>query len=207
MDMVWVAVEKARHLTPLEASHLPLNQSALVVGGGIAGMTAAAALARQGFETHLVEKERLLGGMLNQLDHIAPAEIGARELVTTKSRELIESDVHLHLDTTVETIGGVVGSFQTLLADGTNLKTGVVVVATGSDPYQPTEFDYGADPRVITNLELEYILNSGEPEADRITFIACVGSRQGCMGCSRYCCTSMISQAMKLRKMGKKVRV
>jgi heterodisulfide reductase subunit A len=207
MDMVWMAVEKARHLIPLEASHLPLHQSALVVGGGIAGMTAAAALAGQGFDTHLVERDRRLGGMLNQLDHIAPAEIKAQELVQAKSRELIESGVHLHLNTVVETIGGVVGSFQTHLDDGTDLETGVVLVATGSKPYQATEFNYGADPRVITNLELEYILNAGEPQADRITFVACVGSRQGCMGCSRYCCTSMISQALKLRKMGKKVRV
>ncbi|MGD9094228.1 MAG: hydrogenase iron-sulfur subunit, partial [Anaerolineales bacterium] len=207
MDMVWMAVEKARHLIPLEASHLPLQQSALVIGGGIAGMTAAAALAQQGFDTHLVERERRLGGMLNQLDHIAPAEINAQELVQTKSREVIESGVHLHLNSSVETIGGVVGSFQTHLEDGTDLKTGVVVVATGSKPYQATEFNYGSDPRVITNLELEYILNAGKPEADRITFVACVGSRQGCMGCSRYCCTSMISQALTLREMGKKVRV
>jgi heterodisulfide reductase subunit A len=207
MDMVWMAVEKARHLIPLETSHLPLQQSALVIGGGIAGMTAAAALAKQGFETHLVERERRLGGMLNQLDFIAPAEIKAQEIVQTKSREVIESGVHLHLNSSVETIGGVVGSFQTHLEDGSDLETGVVVVATGSKPYQATEFNYGSDPRVITNLELEYILNTGKPEADRITFVACVGSRQGCMGCSRYCCTSMISQALKLRKMGKKVRV
>ena len=74
MDMVWMAVEKARRLTPLEVSHLPLTQSALVIGGGIAGMTAAAALADQGFETHLVEQSGQLGGMLNDLETIAPAE-------------------------------------------------------------------------------------------------------------------------------------
>ncbi|NNK93030.1 MAG: hydrogenase iron-sulfur subunit, partial [Desulfobacterales bacterium] len=207
MDMVWMAVEKARHLSPLEASHLPLHQSALVVGGGISGMTAATALANQGFETHLVEREHRLGGMLNQLDHIAPAEIEAQDLVLTKSRELMESGAHLHLDTSVETIGGIVGSFQTHLENGTDLETGVVVVATGSKLYQAEEFNYGSDPRVITNLELDCILKTGKPEADRITFVACVGSRQAGMGCSRYCCTSMISQALRLRKMGKKVRV
>ncbi|MBE9473972.1 MAG: hydrogenase iron-sulfur subunit, partial [Chloroflexi bacterium] len=74
-------------------------------------------------------------------------------------------------------------------------------------PYEPTEFNYGNDPRVITNLELENLLKIGEPEAERIAFIACVGSRQDAIGCSRYCCTSMIAQALRLRKMGKKVRV
>jgi heterodisulfide reductase subunit A len=60
---------------------------------------------------------------------------------------------------------------------------------------------------VITNLKLEEILNSGPPDAERITFVACVGSRQEKMGCSRYCCTAMIHQALRLRHMGKKVRV
>jgi heterodisulfide reductase subunit A len=69
------------------------------------------------------------------------------------------------------------------------------------------EFEYGHNKQVITNLDLEKLMESGKVDADHITFVACVGSRQGRMGCSRYCCTSMISQALRLRKMGKKVRV
>ncbi len=206
-DMVWMAVEKARRLTPLQISHLPLIQKALVIGGGISGMTAAVAIADQGFETHLVEKESCLGGQLIQLDQIAPANIQAAALLEAKSRQVMESDVHVHLDTSVESIGGVVGNFQTTFDNGTSLEVGAIVVATGSLPYEPTEFNYGVDPRVITNLELENLLKIGEPEAERITFIACVGSRQDTIGCSRYCCTSMIAQALRLRKMGKKVRV
>ena len=71
MDMVSMAVEKARQLDPLEISHLPLRQSGIVIGGGIAGMTAAASLAFQGFETYLIEKSDSLGGLLNRLDDIA----------------------------------------------------------------------------------------------------------------------------------------
>lgn len=206
-DMVWMAVEKARRLTPLQISHLPLIQKALVIGGGISGMTAAVAIADQGFETHLVEKESCLGGQLIQLDQIAPANIQAAALLEAKSRQVMESDVHVHLGTSVESIGGVVGNFQTTFVNGTSLEVGAIVVATGSLPYEPTEFNYGNDPRVITNLELENLLKIGEPEAERIAFIACVGSRQDAIGCSRYCCTSMIDQALRLRKMGKKVRV
>ena len=207
MDMVRMAVEKARRLIPLEASHLPLRQSALVVGGGIAGMTAAAALADQGFETHLVEKEKRLGGLLCQLDEIAPAEIKAQKLVELKSQQVRRSGVHVHLGTTIETAGGVVGSFTTRLSDGQELQVGTIVTATGAKPYRAREFGYGTDASVITNLELESILADGAPEVERITFIACVGSRQGGMGCSRYCCTSMIAQALRLRKLGVKVRV
>ena len=206
-DMVRMAVEKARRLTPLESSELPLIQKALVIGGGIAGMTAAVAIADQGFETHLVEQEGRLGGLLNELDEVAPANIQANMLLETKTRQLFESGVHVHLESGITNIGGVVGNFRSTLMDGSGLDVGAIVVATGSRPYQPVEFNYGQDPRVITNLEMEDLLQDGVPDAERITFIACVGARQGAIGCSRYCCTSMIAQALRLRKMGKKVRV
>jgi heterodisulfide reductase subunit A len=76
VDMVRMAVEKARRLEPLEGRQLPLTQRALVVGGGIAGMSAAAALARQGFDTHLIERRERLGGLLPDLGEL-PAGINA----------------------------------------------------------------------------------------------------------------------------------
>jgi heterodisulfide reductase subunit A len=207
MDMVSMAVQKARQLVPLEISQLPLKQSALVIGGGISGMTAAAALARQGFETHLVEKQAELGGMMNDLEHVAPAKLRAVDIIQAKKRDLDHPNVFLHLGTDVETIGGVVGSYHAHLSNGQDIEVGAVVVATGGQSYQPTEFGYGQLPQTITNLELERILMEAPPDAEEITFISCVGSRQGKKGCSRYCCTSMISQALQLSEMGKKVRV
>jgi heterodisulfide reductase subunit A len=207
IDMVRMAVEKARMLEPLESSPLPLTQTALVIGGGIAGMTAAAALAHQGIETHLVEKQEYLGGQLNELHEVHPAQIDARELVAAKRKEVLESGVQVHYGVTVETIGGIVGNFQAHLTDGQDLTAGAVIMATGSTPYRPTEFNYGQNPSVMTNLELEEVLSQGAPDAERITFIACVGSRHDSAGCSRYCCTSMIGQALRLRQIGKKVRI
>jgi len=207
IDMVSMAVEKARKLEPLEISYLPLTQRVLVVGGGIAGMSAAAALAHQGFETHLIEKEDQLGGTLNQLHKIAPADITAEDLLDAKMKDLEASGAHVHLSKTIETIGGYVGNFTALLNDGQSLDVGAVVIATGSVPYAPQEFSYGSNPNVITNVELETMLEGETLEAEKITFISCVGSRQEGIGCSRYCCTSMIAQALQLREMGKIVRI
>jgi heterodisulfide reductase subunit A len=121
--------------------------------------------------------------------------------------DLDASGAHVHLGTTIETIGGYVGSFTTLLDDGQTLEVGAVVIATGSVPYVPQEFSYGSNSNVITNLDLESLLEQEALEAEKITFISCVGSRQDGKGCSRYCCTSMIAQALQLRQMGKKVRI
>jgi heterodisulfide reductase subunit A len=207
IDMVNMAVEKARRLEPLEISHLPLTQSALVIGGGIAGMTAAAALARQGFETHLVEKESYLGGLLDQLDILAPSGINAHDLLVAKAMDLLDAGVIVYLDTEVDTVGGFVGSFSARLSRGQELEVGAIVIATGSLPAESGIFGYGQDPSVITNSELEHLTVDGTVDADRITFVSCVGSRQNGKGCSRYCCTSMISQALHLRRNGKHVRV
>jgi heterodisulfide reductase subunit A len=207
VDMVSMAVEKARRLEPLEISHLPLTQAALVVGGGIAGMTASAALARQGFETHLIEKNSYLGGLLDKLDQLAPSGISARDLLVAKSLDLLDAGVHVHLDTTIESIGGVVGNFTAMLSNGEELQIGAVIMATGSMPAETEIFGFGDDPSVITNLELEHLIFKNEIDAERITFISCVGSRHNGKGCSRYCCTAMINQALRLRSMGKYVRI
>ena len=99
----------------------------------------------------------------------------------------MKAGVQVHLGTKVETIGGVVGNFQAQLTNGERLEVGGIVVATGANPYLPDEFNYGSNVKVVTNLELEKLLASGEIESKRITFISCVGS-PGSKGCSRYCC-------------------
>ncbi len=204
IDMVRMSVEKARRLAPLEISHQPMVQQALVIGGGIAGMSAAANLAAQGYETHLVERTHRLGGTLNDLDEIAPAGIPAREFVEVKARELQEAGVAVHLGAEIETIGGHIGNFTARLTDGAEIRAGAVVLAMGARPYEPVEFGYGDDPRVVTNLDIE----RGHPvRGERVTFIGCVGSRRNGSGCSRYCCESMIGQALRLREQGKQVRV
>jgi heterodisulfide reductase subunit A len=180
-------------------------QKALVIGGGIAGMTAAANLAQQGYETHLVEKEPELGGMLRRLGRLSPAGPEARDLIEEKKRKVEKTGVHLHLGTEVEVISGFVGNFSARLTDGEELQAGAIVLAMGARPYEPTEFNYGQDPRVVTNLELAGMMP--DVPGEHVTFIGCVGSRTDSIGCCRYGCTAMIGQALKLRRAGKKVRI
>ncbi len=204
LDMIKMGVDKARLLQPLEISHQPMVQQALVVGGGIAGMTAAANLASQGFSTHLIEKGPELGGLLRKLDVLAPDGIKAADLLKEKTKEVKRARVKVHLNTEVEQIGGHIGSYYARLSDGKEIRAGAIILTMGAVPYQPTEFSYGQDSRVVTNLELESLEN---PPGEHVTFIGCVGSRRNGTGCSRFCCESMIAQAIRLRRLGKKVRV
>ncbi len=204
-DLVRMSVEKAKKLKALETVKVPVVQSALVVGGGVAGITAATNLAKQGFETHLVERNSELGGTLLQLTDIAPSGLSAHQLVKMKEREMLGAGVQVHAGTKIETISGFVGNFNVHLTDGKTLDVGSIVLATGAEPYQATEFEYGSDPQVITSLDLEKRMD--EINGKRVTIVACVGSRNEKQGCSRFCCQTMLDQAMKLRDRGNRVRV
>ncbi len=204
-DLVRMSVEKAKKLKALTTVTVPVVQRALVVGGGVAGITAATNLARQGFETHLVERNSQLGGTLLQLTDVAPSGLSARQLVQMKEREMREAGVQVHSGTTIETVSGFVGNFNVHLSNGKTLDIGSIVLATGAQPYQATEFGYGKDQRVITSLDLEQRID--ELKGDRVTIVACVGSRNEKRGCSRYCCQTMLSQAVRLRDRGNRVRV
>ena len=211
-DMVSMGVEKARLLEPLVISEQPMIQSAVVIGGGVTGLSAAASLAEQGFDTHLVERNPQVGGVLRELKELSPAGLAAVGLIEKSERAAETAGVHMHVGTDIETIGGHIGDFNALLSTGEELRAGAVIMATGAKVYQPTEFGYGSDPSVITNLDLDQL---DEVDADRVTFVGCVGSRHDSSednggypaGCSRYCCESMMGQALDLRREGKHVRV
>jgi heterodisulfide reductase subunit A2 len=215
LDMLRMGVEKARLLAPLETSLQPMVQRTLVVGGGITGLAAATNLAAQGHDTHLVERSEKLGGVLGELHRLHPSGTDAGELVAGMVRDAVDAGVHLHVGTEIDMIGGHIGSFTARLSSGEELRAGAVIMATGAQPHTPTGWGYGDDPSVMTNLELERAW-SDELPAERVTFVGCVGSRTGRdgdqdgaapTGCSRYCCETMIGQALALRRAGKHVRV
>ncbi|MEX2355616.1 MAG: hydrogenase iron-sulfur subunit [Thermaerobacterales bacterium] len=205
VDMVRMGVENARRLYPLKGIPQPVKRQAVVIGGGIGGMSAAAGLARRGIPVHLVEREQQLGGRLNHLHLLAPGDLDARRLIERQVEDLDRAGVAIHLGTEVEEISGHVGRFHARLTDGSELEVGAVILAMGAEPYQPAEFAYGVDSRVVSSLDLEGMLDQVTPQ--RVTFVGCVGSRQGDIGCSRFCCESMLAQALALRDQGSQVSV
>jgi len=206
-DMVKMAVDKAAFLTPLEEIEQPIEQRALVVGGGIAGISSAISLARQGHDTHLVEREDELGGTLRDLDELHPGGQDAGDLLERRIAELHEAGVEVHTGAEVENVSGYIGNFAVDLDTGETLDVGAVVLATGADLAETDPFDAHDGAEVITNLELEERLAEGTVDAEKVAFVGCVGSRDGERGCSRYCCQSMIGQANRLAEDGKRVSV
>jgi heterodisulfide reductase subunit A2 len=207
-DLVRMAVSKVALMEPLEEAELQVDQTAMVIGGGIAGMAAARTFAGQGFDTHLIEKSDRLGGQAHNLYRTA-----AGEDIQQKLSELIRSvegdeRINVHLETTLSQVDGFVGNFKTKLTtaggEEQEVEHGVAIVATGAAPLEPDEYAYGEDPRVVTALELDRKLIADDPalsNLDTAVFIQCVGSREPHRPyCSRVCCTHSVDNALELKR-------
>ncbi|MDD1743496.1 MAG: FAD-dependent oxidoreductase, partial [Methanomassiliicoccales archaeon] len=199
-DLVRMAVAKARLLEPLKKSKLGVLHSAVVIGGGLAGMTAALDISDQGYPVHIIEKEKYLGGNLIKIHHKEgdrkPKDF-MNELVG-KVRDA--KNITVHLGSEVKEVGGFVGNFKVKTNEG-EIDTGAVIVATGAKEYVPTEFLYGQDKRVVTQLELEQQLDEKTLKAKKVVMIQCVGSRnEKSPYCSRICCSNAVKNAIDIKK-------
>ena len=201
-DLVRMAVAKSRLLEPLENLTLKVNQQALVIGGGVSGMTAAMELARQGVKVHLVEKEKVLGGNLAKL-HYLPSGDDPKAFLEKLTREVTSNpNIKVHLGAKIMNIDGYVGNFKTRLEDGSEMEHGVVILAIGGQEYRPEgEYLYGKNKGVVTLLEFRDRLSKGEAKGNTYVFIQCVGSREDKHpNCSRVCCTGTMTAAIKVKE-------
>jgi heterodisulfide reductase subunit A len=205
-DQVRMAVAKARLLRPLPEQTLPVSPKALVIGGGISGMTAALSIARQGFECFLVERSQNLGGNLKEI-RFALNGHDPRRLLANLMEEVMSNDlIRVHTDATVGEVSGYVGNFTTTIRTGEESKSlhhGVIVVATGGEPYKPNQYLYGKSEQVITQLELEALLADpkGIGKTNHIVMIQCVGSRgEDLTYCSKVCCGQAVKNAIQILK-------
>jgi heterodisulfide reductase subunit A len=181
-----MAVAKAALLEPQTEPEVEVKGSSLVVGAGVAGMTAALSMANQGFKVNLIEKEKEPGGTAQQLYKLYPTLVDASEVIGplvegVKSHKNIE----LATSTTLKGVSGYVGNFKATLTGpegDRELNVGTIIAASGSSNYVPPKglFEYGLNDHVITQREFDEKLRKeeiGEPE--RVVMIQCVGARKG----------------------------
>lgn len=206
-DIVRMAVARAAHLEPLQEFDLPVNKAALVVGGGVAGMTTALSIAEQGHHVFLLEKETDLGGVARRLHStLSGMDVQAflKDLVGKVYRHPL---VHVTTEAAIAGATGYVGNFVTRVkARGRvqEIQHGVTVIATGAQEYRPTEYLYGEDERVLTQLEVEGALARGDERllaSQALVMIQCVGCRQPDRNyCARICCSQAVKNALKLKE-------
>jgi len=206
-DITRMSIARACHLGPLQEIDLPVNRTALVVGGGIAGMTCALSIANQGHEVYLLEKDTDLGGTARRIHYTLDGmdvQAYLRDLVRKVYQHPL---IHVYTDAIITEATGYVGNFVTKVKSergGTEIKHGAAVIAVGADVYQPTEYLYGENDRVMTNLELEDRIIKGEERlinSRSLVMIQCVGCRQEDRNyCARICCNQSIKNALKLKK-------
>lgn len=210
-ELVRMSVARAVLLEPLHKVDLSLEHSALIVGGGVAGMNAALSLAEQGFPVHLIERTAELGGNLRHVHYIldgSDPQAYLRELIAkVEDHELISVYKEAELTHT----SGFVGNFSSRLSvngEERTLDHGATIVATGGREYQGEEHLYGTDERVLTQRELEERIASEPDEiakAKNIVMIQCVGPAE--RYCSRICCSVAVKNALKIKELNPSTNV
>jgi len=209
-DIIRMAVAKARLLEEQEEPEIEVEPSVLVIGGGIAGMTAALCLANRGFKAFIVEKEPEMGGMLRQLHKLYPTGEEADEVLKDITNNVkAHENVQVFTSAAVKDVKGFIGNYNVSIEvkgkGNVNVKAGTIIVASGAAYFEPIGmYGYKEYGNVLTQLQLEQLLKSGElKKPEKVVMIQCVGARkdEGRTYCSRICCTVALKNAMLIKEM------
>jgi heterodisulfide reductase subunit A-like polyferredoxin len=229
-DLVRAAVAKAVQLQPIHMTEISVQKAAVVIGGGVAGMTAALTLADQGFPVHLVERAERLGGNVWNIRHSLGWDADEKKVIwrdpqgeflhQTIKRVEGHPQITVHLQSELLETGGFAGKFTSRIRtpDGEiEVQHGATILATGAVEYKGPEYGYGTDPRIVSQYEFEEILEeakvqgsggAGEQEVNPQSAIRNLQSvvMIQCVGpaekyCSRVCCTAAMTNALALKKL------
>jgi len=204
-DLVQMGVAKALLLEPAQELQVPVGKDCLIIGGGIAGMTAAVSVACQGFNVHLIEKDKRLGGTLRQLGVLAPSNVNAKDIVESKVSMITANDnIKVHTRSEVESATGYVGNYKVKLKGDSSdeLDISTIIVASGMKEIEPNGlFGYGEHPNVVTQLQFEEMLEDKETlKGKSVAIINCVNSRNEERGCCNVGCLASVRSAMTLKE-------
>ena len=205
-DLVRMAVGGVLQARPLTRRQIPVTKGALVLGGGMAGLTAALSLAEMGVPVHLVEKTESLGGHAVKLADSAAGRSYGAAVQTVIGQVLSHPDITVHTQARVMQTDGYVGNFASKIQSGGEvhgISHGVVLVAIGAMEAEVKGYSYGAHPGILTLMELEDRIRAGSLlpiPGNTLVMIQCAGSREPeypC--CSRVCCNQAIRNAQRLK--------
>jgi len=209
IEITTMNVAKARLLEPISTDSVGVTGAALVIGGGVAGIVTAHSLGDQGYDVHLVEKENGLGGLVRNVYRT----LDGSDVQAYLENKIKEVEAHpritVYAGQEVQTTDGYVGNFVSSLTDGTRIEHGAIVLATGGEEYQGTEYLYGEDDRVVTQRDIEKRLESEAPvSGESFAMVQCVGSREEPDNyCSRICCQDAIKNGIAIKEKTPDARV
>jgi len=201
----------AAHYVPLEEKQVEVNKSALVIGGGVSGLSAALFLSKMGMDVFLVETKAELGGHVRELKSVWPSRLPGAKIVEDMEKELrTRQNVEIFTSTKLTNFEGFFGNYQATLdtpSGERKVTIGGVVVSVGFAPFDPKmkpELGYGKDPRIVTTLDLEKAGDSLDlPQKPRVAVLHCIGSRDEQIGrsyCSRICCINALRAAEAVKE-------
>ncbi len=216
--MLTTALARVRLAEPVYKEAVVPEPRALVIGGGVSGMTAALTIADAGYEVVLVEREPELGGNLRYVYYVAEGEDPQRLLRDLVNRVVGHERIRVLTRTEVVSHTGRVGEYRSVLRTTTRtgetveteVRHGVTIVATGGREWRGSVYMYGRDPRVVTSMELEQMIVH-RPERiadlDTVVFIQCVWPEGEVGYCSRICCTNTMKNAIRIKMLNPDCRV
>ena len=215
IDLVHMAITRVRNHKSLKELSLNITPQALIIGGGVAGLTAALNLSQQGFKTYLIEKEPELGGFSKNIHTTLEGDNIKNYLTSLISSVEKEKNIQIFTNSELQDLSGYLGNFKSSILntkskEETEIKHGIIIVATGAKEYSPEEYYYKKDERVLTQIELENMLETSEEikKKKTVIMIQCVGSRNDKHPyCSRVCCSEAIKNAIKIKKQSSSTEV
>ena len=208
VDLIRMAIARTALLEQVQDQQLPMVEGALVIGGGVAGMTSALNIADQGFRVTLIEATEKLGGNALRLAHTLKGEEVQPFLEKLVQQVNSNERITVHFNCKVQDVQGFIGNFKTKIScnggEPVDIDHGVAVIAVGASEWKPDVYGYGTDPRIRTHLEMSEAMRAKEPavmRAGTTVFIQCVGSRcEERPWCSKVCCNHTVMDAITLKQ-------